>query len=110
MGGEPTFVSIDKMDAPEWNTEADGEQKRKLAGELICRLRDAFAPGGLLYFGQGKWYPGEQLPRWQLACFWRKDGKAVWKDPALLADQTRNYGFKVKHAENFIKELAQHLG
>ena len=110
MGGEPTFVSIDKMDAPEWNTEADGEQKRKLAGELIGRLRDAFAPGGLLYFGQGKWYPGEQLPRWQLACFWRKDGKAVWKNPELLANQTKNYGFKVKHAETYIKELAQHLG
>ncbi len=110
MGGEPTFVSIVKMDAPEWNTDADGEQKRKLAGELICRLRDAFAPGGLLYFGQGKWYPGEQLPRWQLACFWRKDGKPVWKDPELLANLTKNYGFKVKHAETYIKELARHLG
>ncbi|HEY7987419.1 MAG TPA: transglutaminase family protein [Methylophilaceae bacterium] len=110
MGGEPTFVSIDKMDAPEWNTEADGEQKRKLAGELVRRLRDTFAPGGLLYFGQGKWYPGEQLPRWQLACFWRTDGKAVWKDADLLANQTKDYGFKAKHAEKYIQELAQYLG
>jgi uncharacterized protein (DUF2126 family)/transglutaminase-like putative cysteine protease len=110
MGGEPTFVSIDNMDAPEWNIDADGEQKRKLAGELVRRLRDAFAPGGLLYFGQGKWYPGEQLPRWQLACFWRKDGKAVWKDPSLLAEQTKNYRFKASHAEKYIFELARHLG
>ena len=69
MGGEPTFISIDNMDAPEWNIDADGVQKRRLAGQLVRRLRDSFAPGGLLYFGQGKWYPGEPLPRWQLACF-----------------------------------------
>ena len=110
MGGEPTFVSIDEMDAPEWNTDADGEQKRKLAGELMRRLRDSFAPGGLLYLGQGKWYPGEPLPRWQLAAFWRKDGKPVWKNPALQADEGRDYGFRREHAERFIRELAKRLG
>jgi len=110
MGGEPTFVSIDKMDAPEWNTEADGEQKRQLAGQLVRRLRDSFAPGGLLYFGQGKWYPGEALPRWQLACFWRKDGKAIWKEASLLADENKDYGFKAKDADKFIRVLASHLG
>ncbi|MGA8864716.1 MAG: transglutaminase family protein [Gallionella sp.] len=110
MGGEPTFVSIDNMDAPEWNTDADGEQKRKLAGELMRRLRDSFAPGGLLYLGQGKWYPGEPLPRWQLAAFWRKDGKPVWKDPRLQADEGRDYGIKREHAERFIRELAKRLG
>ncbi len=110
MGGEPTFVSIDNMDAPEWNTEADGLQKRKLAGELVRKLKDAFASGGLVYFGQGKWYPGEQLPRWQLACFWRKDGKPIWKNPNLQADETKDYGFKVKDSERYIAELAKHLG
>ena len=110
MGGEPTFVSIDEMDAPEWNTDADGKQKRKLAGELMRRLRDSFAPGGLLYLGQGKWYPGEPLPRWQLAAFWRKDGKAVWKNPALQADESKDYGFTREHAERFIRELAKRLG
>jgi uncharacterized protein (DUF2126 family)/transglutaminase-like putative cysteine protease len=110
MGGEPTFVSIDNMDAPEWNTEADGEQKRKLAGELVRKLRDTFAPGGLLYFGQGKWYPGEALPRWQLACFWRKDGKAIWKNADLLAIETKDYGFTTQHADQFIRDLAKRLG
>jgi uncharacterized protein (DUF2126 family)/transglutaminase-like putative cysteine protease len=110
MGGEPTFVSIDDMDAPEWNTDADGKQKRKLAGELMRRLRDSFAPGGLLYLGQGKWYPGEPLPRWQLAAFWRKDGKPVWKNPVLQADEGKDYKFKQKHAERFIRELAKRLG
>ena len=110
MGGEPTFVSIDNMDAPEWNTAADGEEKRKLAGKLVRRLRDSFAPGGLLYFGQGKWYPGEPLPRWQLACFWRKDAKPIWKNPALLADENRDYGFSGEQAEAFIRDLAKRLG
>jgi len=110
MGGEPTFISIDNMDAPEWNIDADGKQKRKLAGELMRLLRDSFAPGGLLYLGQGKWYPGEPLPRWQLAAFWRKDGIPIWKNPALQADEGRDYGFKREHAERFIHELAKRLG
>ncbi len=110
MGGEPTFVSIDDMDAPEWNIEADGVQKRKLAGQLLRRLRDSFAPSGMLYHGQGKWYPGEPLPRWQLACFWRKDGKSVWRKPALLADANKDYGYALDDAERYICELALHLG
>jgi len=110
MGGEPTFVSIDDLDDPQWNTEADGKEKRELASQLVRRLRDAFAPGGLLYYGQGKWYPGEALPRWQLACFWRNDGKAIWKNPELLAEETKDYGFTVSDSERYIYELAKHLG
>ena len=110
MGGEPTFISIDNMDAPEWNIDADGEEKRKLAGQLVRRLRDSFAPGGLLYFGQGKWYPGEPLPRWQLACFWRKDGKPVWRNSELLADENKDYGLNRENAESFIRDLAKRLG
>jgi transglutaminase-like putative cysteine protease len=110
MGGEPTFISIDNMDAPEWNIDADGVEKRKLAGELVRRLRDSFAPGGLLYFGQGKWYPGEPLPRWQLACFWRKDGKPVWRNSELLADENKDYGFNREHADTFIRDLSKRLG
>jgi uncharacterized protein (DUF2126 family) len=110
MGGEPTFISIDDMDAPEWNTEADGKQKRELAGRLLLRLRDHFAPGGLLYFGQGKWYPGEPLPRWQMACFWRKDGEPIWHNRELLADPEKDYGHTRDHASSFIHELAIRLG
>ena len=89
MGGEPTFVSIDDMDGAEWNTLALGPEKRRLAGVLFRQLADRFATGPLLHFGQGKWYPGEQLPRWALGCHWRKDGEPIWRDPHLSALESK---------------------
>jgi uncharacterized protein (DUF2126 family)/transglutaminase-like putative cysteine protease len=110
MGGEPTFVSIDDMDSPEWNISADGPHKRALAADLLTRLWTRFAPGGLRHFGQGKWYPGEPVPRWQLACFWRNDGVPVWRRPELLADYKRDYGYGPEEAKRFVRQLARHLG
>ncbi|MFW6868459.1 DUF2126 domain-containing protein [Nocardioides sp. CPCC 206347] len=86
MGGEPTFVSIADASTPEWNTDADGDVKRELASDLAARLRDLYARGGVMHRGQGKWYPGEPLPRWSIGLQWLKDGTALWSDPALLAD------------------------
>ncbi|MBF0631018.1 MAG: transglutaminase family protein [Magnetococcales bacterium] len=100
MGGEPTFVSIDDMDGPEWTIAADGPHKRRLAQDLLQRLRDRFAPGGLLHFGQGKWYPGEELPRWRYGCFFRTDGRPLWSRPwpeveevTTVADMDQGYRF-----------------
>ena len=84
MGGEPTFVSIDDFESEQWNTHAVGPDKRRLAGQLIGRPDACFAKGGLLHFGQGKWYPGETLPRWTLSLYWRKDGHPIWNDPDPL--------------------------
>jgi uncharacterized protein (DUF2126 family)/transglutaminase-like putative cysteine protease len=109
MGGEPTFVSIDDMEGPEWNIAAMGPNKRRLAGQLFCRLADRFASGPLMHYGQGKWYPGEQLPRWALGCYWRTDGEAVWRNPELIAKDDAQYGFDETHADRFINTLAQRL-
>ncbi|RYD22509.1 MAG: transglutaminase family protein [Verrucomicrobiaceae bacterium] len=110
MGGEPTFISMDDFDSAEWNTAAVGPTKRVISGELIKRLRAKFAPGGLLFYGQGKWYPGEPLPRWSLACYWRKDGEAIWEDESLIADESRDYGHDATHAKLFGVALAEALG
>ena len=109
MGGEPTFVSVDDMDGAEWNTLALGPEKRRLAGVLFRRLADRFAQGPLLHFGQGKWYPGEQLPRWALGCHWRKDGEPIWRDPALTALESKPVGATPESAQRFAMAFAERL-
>jgi uncharacterized protein (DUF2126 family) len=110
MGGEPTFVSLDDPDAPEWNTAALGPKKRALAVELYGRLRERYAPSGLAHFGQGKWYPGEPLPRWSLNCFWRRDGEAIWKRSELIADESViDYGANAGTAKRFLNAVAERL-
>ena len=109
MGGEPTFVSIDDMESDQWNTTADGPEKRKLSHDLIFRLREKFGPSGMIHYGQGKWYPGEPLPRWQYGLFWRKDGNPIWKNIMLTAHETIYKKHDHEHAAAFAKELARHL-
>ena len=110
MGGEPTFVAVADRDATEWNIDAMGPTKRSYAVDLVHKLRDQYGRGGFLHFGQGKWYPGEQLPRWALSICWRADGKPVWNDPALFADERRDARYTSVDAGRFTKALAQRLG
>jgi uncharacterized protein (DUF2126 family) len=110
MGGEPTFVSVDDPDGAEWNTAALGPTKRRLAAALYQRLKHRYAPLGLAHFGQGKWYPGEQLPRWSLNCYWRVDGEPIWTAPQLVADENQNYGVTDASAERFLARVAVELG
>lgn len=109
MGGEPTFVSIDDMESAQWTTEALGKEKLERAEILIRKIKQQWAPGGFFHYGQGKWYPGESLPRWALGCYWRKDGKPVWKDEQLMADFALDYGFGIAQAKTFINTLADTL-
>lgn len=110
MGGEPTFVSIDDMESAQWNSEADGEHKRELATKLARRLLETSTTGGLLHHAQGKWYPGEPLPRWQTTIYWRKDKKPVWENPALLANKNDVFPYTTQDAKNFLSTLASVLG
>ena len=110
MGGEPTFVSAADPEAPEWNTAAVGGEKEALARVLAERLAADFAPGALLHHGQGKWYPGEALPRWQIGVHWRADGQPLWRDPALLADPTQPGAATDEDAARIAAALADALG
>ncbi|MFI6043275.1 transglutaminase family protein [Nocardia sp. NPDC051321] len=92
VGGEPTFVSIDDQTGAEWTTEADGAHKRARAVDLADRLRRIYAPTGLVQYRQGKWYPGEPLPRWEIAVAWRVDGEPLWARQDLLADPWTPFG------------------
>jgi len=110
MGGEPTFVSIDDFEAAEWNTSAVGPTKRALADQLIRRLRERFAPHGFLHYGQGKWYPGESLPRWAFALYWRKDGELIWSDPSLIAKEEGPREATIDQAARITEDIAARLG
>ncbi|ULQ51928.1 DUF2126 domain-containing protein [Flavihumibacter fluvii] len=109
MGGEPTFVSIDDMESAQWNTAADGKEKRILSHDLIFRLREKFGPGGMIHYGQGKWYPGEPLPRWQYGLFWRKDGYPIWRHLQLIAHEKTERNYTHTDAKAFIEALSRHL-
>ncbi len=110
MGGEPTYVANSDRDAAEWNTDALGPTKRGYATELVDRLRAEYGEGGFLHFGQGKWYPGEQLPRWALSIFWRADGQPIWHNPALFADERQPASYTSADADRFTRTLAGKLG
>lgn len=110
MGGEPTFVSIDDMESDQWNTDALGDDKLSLSKNLLLRIRDRFAPNGLLHYGQGKWYPGEEVPRWALGVFWRKDGEPLWSKPDSLARIDKDYGHSLKDADRLSSYLCKLLG
>ena len=109
MGGEPTFVGIDEPETPQWSIDALGPIKRTRGLDLIRAIRDKTAPGGLLHFGQGKWYPGEPLPRWALSCYWRSDGVPVWENPDLIALESETFGYGPADALRFARALTRRL-
>jgi uncharacterized protein (DUF2126 family)/transglutaminase-like putative cysteine protease len=110
MGGEPTFISIDDPDGEEWNTAALGPTKKRLAADLFHRLRRRYSDRGLVHFGQGKWYPGEQLPRWSLNCYWRKDGEPLWQNEELIADDSKPGTATEQTAREFLGAVGKRLG
>lgn len=110
MGGEPTFVSLDDYQSAEWTTAAIGPAKRVRADDLVRRLRAHFAPGGLLHYGQGKWYPGESLPRWTFSLYWRRDGVPIWRDDALIAREEGSAPADIDGARAFTEALAERIG
>ena len=109
MGGEPTYVGIDEPESMQWNLDALGPIKRTRGLTLIRRLRERTAPGGMLLFGQGKWYPGEALPRWAFHCLSRNDGAAIWENISLIAGEDETHSYTQADALAFLQALTRRL-
>ena len=85
MGGEPTFVSADGHDRAGMEHRRRRRRQARPGRRLAQALAEHYAPSGVVHYGQGKWYPGEPLPRWQIAITWRNDGEPLWTRRDLLA-------------------------
>ncbi|MEM9751493.1 MAG: transglutaminase family protein, partial [Pseudomonadota bacterium] len=109
MGGEPTFVAADDFDGDEWNIEAVGPTKRRYADDLARRLQKRFAPGGAIQHGDGKWYPGEPLPRWAFSVFWRTDGAPVWENDEFIAREDAPSSIGAEDVRRFSESLCAAL-
>jgi uncharacterized protein (DUF2126 family) len=109
MGGEPTFVSIDDMEADEWNTLRSGQRSFAFHRNCCIACTRNMLPSAFCITDRAKWYPGESLPRWAFTCYWRTDGLPLWHDPQLLADPGRDYGFGLDEAQRFATELSRYL-
>jgi uncharacterized protein (DUF2126 family)/transglutaminase-like putative cysteine protease len=109
MGGEPTFVGIDEPESPQWNIDALGPMKRTRGLALIRCLREKIAPGAMLHYGQGKWYPSEPLPRWALSCYWRLDRVPVWENIDFIAREDQHRDFGAADALSFMEALTRRL-
>ena len=89
QGGEPTFVSIDDMDGPEWNYTALSPKKRELAEKLLQRLKRASPPAACCTTGRASGTRASRCRAGRSGVFWRTDGEPLWRDAALVADTTR---------------------
>ena len=116
MGGEPTFVSLDDRTGDEWHFTALSDAKTALGHDLFQRLAAKFAGsskeggGALAQHAQGKWYPGEILPRWAMNMYWRVDGEKLWLGQGELADPEPKGKLKANAAKTFLTALADALG
>ncbi|HTB21990.1 MAG TPA: transglutaminase family protein [bacterium] len=110
MGGEPTFVAVDRRDDLQWRTGALGAHKLEKGWQMLQALRKRFSPGSLAHVGQGKWYGGEPLPRWSLNSFWRTDGQPLWTRPELLGDPSTPGRASLDGGALFLRALAGRLG
>ncbi|MGI9212205.1 MAG: transglutaminase family protein, partial [Methylococcaceae bacterium] len=104
-----SFVSLAHAYAPEWSTVALGGNKRPLAEELLHRLQQQWATGGIVQETQGEWFGGETLPRWQLQVYFRNDGLPLWHHDALHEVFSRNESLTSGDVYEFARLVTRNL-
>jgi len=79
LGAEPTFTDR-QSEAPEWLSEALGQDKELRARSLLKSLLEAH-PGAAALRPLGRQYAKEPEPRWCYGCYARRNGQPVWSGP-----------------------------
>ncbi len=108
VGAEPTFTDR-CSEAPEWLYDALGPTKEARARRMLVECL-AQTPGGAVLRTLGRQYPKEELPRWNLGIYRRRDGRPVWNGPADPLADTLSAAPAPGQLDEFWSRLTERLG
>jgi uncharacterized protein (DUF2126 family) len=108
IGAEPTFTDR-RAETPEWLNNALGPSKESRARRMLAEAAN-LTPGGVVLRTLGRQYPKEELPRWSLGLYRRRDSQPIWSGPADPLLEPAPLSVPDGALENLWEQLAQCLG